>query len=386
MAQIGELISAEDALRLALEGARKGIGFVAPNPLVGCTIVDREHRFLSVGCHQRLGEDHAEIDAIKKLPDPREIEGATLYVTLEPCAHDGRTPSCARALAKLPLKAVVYGLEDPNPLVAGKGAQILREAGIATLQLKDLDAISARTMNTLTTELEELAEIFLHNMRENSPFVALKVATSLDGMMALDTGESKWISGEEARRHVHYLRAHYDAVVIGRNTFLKDNPKLNVRLSGFENHANKVVLIDPAGHSLAEMAGSSLLAVRKPDDVFVAVAAGAAVDNPAGVKVLETKCDASGAFDIDEFLQTLWARQITSLFIEGGAQTFGHFLTHKRVHRLHLFTAPTLIGGRHGLTWTRYFGVDDLADRVTLRNVRRQVFGPDMYLTARLNG
>ncbi len=385
MAQIGETLSIEQAMRLAIEEARKGAGFVSPNPLVGCTIVDREHRFLAVGFHTRVGFDHAEVDAIKKLPDQRALEGATLYVTLEPCAHDGRTPSCAQALAKLPLKAVIYGLQDPNPKVAGKGAQIIRAAGIPATEIKELETLPLRTSRELVEDLEELTEIFFHNMLMQKPFVAVKVATSLDGMMAYDSGESKWISGEESRRYSHRLRSQYDAVVIGRNTFVKDNPKLNIRLEGFENHANKVVIIDPAGKTLTELAEANLLRVRGPENVIVAVGAGAHVDNPAGVKVLEVKTDVGGALHVPSFLTALWERQIMSIFIEGGAQTFGHFLSQGQVHRLHLFMAPLLIGGKHGLSWTRYFGGTQMSERVSLKRVRHHSLGPDLYWTARIS-
>ncbi len=372
-------------MRLAIEEARKGAGCVSPNPLVGCTIVDREHRFLAVGFHQRVGFDHAEIDAIKKLPDQRALEGATLYVTLEPCAHEGRTPSCAHALVKLPLKAVVYGLQDPNPKVSGQGAQILRAGGIVATEIKGLESLPMRTARELIEDLEDLAEVFFHNMLAQAPFVAIKVATSLDGMMAYDSGESKWISGEESRRYSHRLRAQHDAVVIGRNTFVTDNPKLNIRLEGFENHANKVVIVDPAGKTLTELAESNLLRVRGPENIFVATGEGARVENPAGVKVLEVKTDVGGALHLPSFMAALWERQIMSLFIEGGAQTFSHFLTQGQVHRLHLFIAPHLIGGKHGLSWTRYFGGTQMSERVALKQVRHHSFGPDLYWTARLS-
>ena len=143
MAQIGDQLTLEQAMRLAISEAKKGTGFVSPNPLVGCVIVDSNNRLISVGYHALYGHHHAEVDALKKITDPKLLEGATVYVTLEPCAHEGKTPSCAKALAKLPIKKVVYGLHDPFPLVSGKGAAIVREAGIEAVELKDVPDLMA---------------------------------------------------------------------------------------------------------------------------------------------------------------------------------------------------------------------------------------------------
>ncbi len=371
-------------MRLAIAEARKGFGFVAPNPPVGCTILDREGRLLAVGYHRQVGQDHAETDALKKVSDPKALEGARFFVTLEPCAHEGRTPSCAKTLAKLPIASVVYGLLDPNPLVAGQGARILGKAGVEAVEIKDLSSIPGASLRELLEELEELAEIFLHNMRAREPFVALKAAASLDGMIAMDTGESKWITGEEARRFSHELRARYDAVVIGRNTYAADNPALDARLPRFAGRTNKVVLLDPAGKSLTSLANSNLLKARPPAGIFVAVAEGVGLENPAGVGILEVPVDADGALSVNGLLEALWNRKVTSLFVEGGARTFAAFLNARRAHRLHLFTAPVLLGGRHGLGWTRHSGAAEMSGRLPLKRVRRLALGDDLYTTGRI--
>ena len=384
MAQIGDQLTLEQAMRLAISEAKKGTGFVSPNPLVGCAIVDSNNRLLSVGYHALYGHHHAEVDALKKITDPKLLEGATVYVTLEPCAHEGKTPSCAKALAKLPLKKVVYGLHDPFPLVSGKGAEIIKAAGIEAQELKDVPDLMADVRERLLGELEDLAEIFLHNVRAQEPFVAVKVATSLDGMMALDSGESKWITGENSRAYVHELRSAYDAILVGRNTFEQDNPRLNIRLPAFEGKQNKVVILDPGGKSLAGLKNSELLKVRSPEKVFVLVHDGAAVENPAGVKVLTLKTDVSGSFNVPDVLQALWANEIRSIFIEGGSQTYSSFFKAGRVQRLHLFIAPHLIGGEHGLSWTRHFGVGRMTERLELKRVVQKTFIPDTYITGRL--
>jgi diaminohydroxyphosphoribosylaminopyrimidine deaminase/5-amino-6-(5-phosphoribosylamino)uracil reductase len=188
-------LTPNEAMKLAIEEAARGAGFVAPNPLVGCVILSRDGALIGRGHHERIGEGHAEVRALESVADVSQLNAAQVFVTLEPCAHQGRTPSCAEALAKLPIASVTYGLEDPNPLVAGKGAEILRAAG-KTVQI----------FGGLKTELEEACEIFLMNMREKRAFVALKAAASLDGKIALPDGSSQWITGEESRAHVQSLR------------------------------------------------------------------------------------------------------------------------------------------------------------------------------------
>ena len=272
---IGDLMSSGAALRLAIQEAKKGTGFVSPNPLVGCTILDSQFRFLSVGYHERLGEAHAEINAIKNLLSESSLEGAHLFVTLEPCAHSGRTPSCAKTIAENVNRpaTVTYAVSDPNP-IAGGGAAILIAAGIKTAKFADCDTIDLGERLEITALAEDLAEIFLHNVRTSEPFVSVKVAASIDGCMALSNGESKWITGASAREHTHFLRARYDAVLIGRNTFVTDDPQLNVRHELFPNFSNKVVLLDPMARTLDALKTSQLLRVREPNELIVVVKRG----------------------------------------------------------------------------------------------------------------
>ncbi|MES2857221.1 MAG: bifunctional diaminohydroxyphosphoribosylaminopyrimidine deaminase/5-amino-6-(5-phosphoribosylamino)uracil reductase RibD, partial [Bdellovibrionota bacterium] len=193
----GQVVTPSRAMRLALEEARLGWGFVSPNPLVGCAIVDKDHRLLGVGFHERVGADHAEISALKAVGDNSKINGAHIYVTLEPCAHQGRTGSCAQALAPLKPASVTYAVEDPNPLVAGKGAAVLLEAGVRCEHISQRADIPDR--RELELLAEKLAEVFLHNHRTKEPFIGLKVATSTDGMMASSSGEPRWLTGAESR-------------------------------------------------------------------------------------------------------------------------------------------------------------------------------------------
>jgi diaminohydroxyphosphoribosylaminopyrimidine deaminase/5-amino-6-(5-phosphoribosylamino)uracil reductase len=191
------VLTPQDAMELAIKEARLGAGFVSPNPLVGCVIIDRDGRLVSTGYHQKYGGDHAEIEALKGLSED-QLDGARMFVTLEPCAHDGKTPSCAKRIAKLPLASVTYGMIDPYPEVNGKGIEIIRKAGITCEMLEGAS-------ESLKNELEELPEIFLHNTKTKKPFVAMKVASSLDGQMGLKTGESKWISNDKSREYVYTM-------------------------------------------------------------------------------------------------------------------------------------------------------------------------------------
>jgi diaminohydroxyphosphoribosylaminopyrimidine deaminase/5-amino-6-(5-phosphoribosylamino)uracil reductase len=262
---IGKTVTPSQAMRLAIDEAKLGWGFVSPNPLVGCTIVDSDHRLLSVGYHARIGEAHAEISAIQNLNDPSLVAGSNVYVTLEPCAHEGakkKTGSCARRLSELKPASVTYAVEDPYPLVSGKGAQMLREAGVRSEPLKSRSDISDRA--ELEAAAEEVAEVFLHNQRASEPFVGIKVAMSSDGMIASRAADQRWVTGLESREHVHYLRAGYDAVLVGRGTFDTDDPSLNVRHSQFPNFENKAILLDPMGRSFPLLLNSKVLNSRDP--------------------------------------------------------------------------------------------------------------------------
>ncbi len=382
--QPGQLLTPTEAMRLAIEEGKKGAGFVSPNPLVGCTIVDRNHRFLAVGYHAQVGQDHAEISAIKKLADPEMLRDSHLYVTLEPCAHQGRTGSCAKAIAPLGVASVTYAVEDPNPLVAGKGADILRAAGVRAVLFSDREDVSEAERTEITAQAEDLAEIFLYFMRSKQVFVGVKVATTLDGKMATTSGESKWITGELAREHTHRTRARYDAIAVGRNTFVADNPSLNVRHRDFPGFQNRVVLFDPEGVTLAELPGSNLVKVRPPESVWALVGKGLKPKNPAGVHVIEIPLNEKGEFEIGDVLARLKLEGLTSLMVEGGSQTYGNFFSSGFVQRLHAYIAPSLLGGRHGVAWSAGFGSGTMAERIRLRRSEREILGEDLYWTARV--
>ncbi len=331
----------DQAMRLAMKEALKGAPFVSPNPRVGCVILGSKGELLSTGYHKKFGEAHAEVEALKSLTFD-QLKGAHVIVTLEPCAHEGKTPSCAQALARLPIKKVTFGLVDPNPLVAGQGAQILRAAGIEAEEYQ----------GDLKVGLEETCEEFLWNQRYQKVFVALKVAQSLDGKIALANGESKWITGHESRQKVHELRAQYDAILVGKNTILIDNPSLNIRQPGIQKE-NKVVILDRSGEILKIKDQLKIFQVHKPENVIV-----------------------SSCPDLETVLKEIYHLGIRSILVEGGGQIYSSFISQGLVQRLHLFTAPIILG--QGIGWT---------DKINLPHIKNkiQVDFTDSYVTGTLS-
>lgn len=404
---VGELLTPAQAMTWALIIARRGAGFVSPNPMVGCVIVDREHKFVADGWHRKLGDGHAEVDAVERFAALRGkkdgIKGCHIYVTLEPCAHEGRTGSCAKMLAPLQPASVTYAIQDPNPLVAGQGAKILTEAGVNAVCLADArawpaypgKAIEAASQIELVQEAEDLCEIFLWGIANQGakalPFVTVKVASSLDGRVALASGESKWITGELARERGHRLRLEHDAVLVGRRTVETDDPTLNVRLEDVDGHVNSVVLVDPKAKIVDRLLEFKIAKVRPPNRIFVCVQKGLA--NPKavarglelGFQVFEVEGSASGVINLREMLMKLRALGLMGIYIEGGAGTVGPFIDAHLVNRLHVFMAMSILGGRHSIGWSDQCGVESLGASWKLRRQRVRLIGSDVHITGRLD-
>ena len=394
--EIGQKLSDREAMLLAIQEAKRGEGFVSPNPLVGCTILDSFGKLLSVGFHSAVGGDHAEVDAIKKVKDLALLDGAQVFVTLEPCAHQGRTPSCARQLAELPVQRVVYGLEDPNPLVSGKGAEILIAAGKQVEKFEDLGV-----------ELERLAEIFLINMRSRRAWLTLKVASSLDGRVALNSGESQWITSEKSREQVQFLRGTHDAILIGAGTFLKDNPSLDIRHPHFSQKRNKVILIDPRGETLKLLPTSKILKAHQPDDIFIVLSwdqreeftdealkkecinlAATAMSSPAGWQdsrgwtYIFPETLADGRLDLKEVTEKVFEKGICSILCEGGGRVFSSFLKQNAADRLILFQNISVFG--EGLAWGSGFSIKNLDERIRLSHPEVTHLGEDLMISGRI--
>lgn len=379
----GEKLAPEQAMRLAISEAAKGSAQVSPNPQVGAVVLDRDGGFVSSGYHEYFGGPHAEVNALKGLT-AQQLQGAQVYVTLEPCAHEGKTPSCAKMMAKLPLAKVVFGLIDPNPLVAGQGAEILKSAGIEAVQFSLPDKAVEEEIKIL---LEESCEAFLWNYRNKKIFVALKMASSLDGQVALKSGESQWITGPESREYVHYLRACYDAVLVGKGTVEFDNPSLNIRHSTISKK-NKVVVIDAEGDLLHTFSKLKMTEFHDSEDLFWCVSAELAEEtkkklenSPKKPRVLYIKTKVAGDLDLEDLLAQLYALGLRSVLVEGGAFTASSFINCALVNRLYLFQAPIIMGSGGSLSWTDSVRIATMSEKLKLQNPRYQIFGNDFLIT-----
>ncbi|MGE4134028.1 MAG: bifunctional diaminohydroxyphosphoribosylaminopyrimidine deaminase/5-amino-6-(5-phosphoribosylamino)uracil reductase RibD [Bdellovibrionales bacterium] len=353
-----------EAMRLAIAEGHKGVGFVSPNPLVGCVILDKNGQLLSKGFHARLGGPHAEASAVQNVLEPERLKGAHVYVTLEPCAHQGRTPSCAKLLASLPIAKVIYGIEDPNPLVNGKGLDILQQAGIQVEKFVGLD-----------DELKALPEIFMHNQIHKRPYVAVKVASSWDGMASLIDGQSRWITGDLSRARVHELRGAYDLVLTGAGTVLQDDPRLDSRAPGFETKSKRLAVLDPKGRCSASLGDLNISKIRPPEDLFFFTGPGVArSDRATFVEVAER----DGNLDLREILDQLFQRDVRSVFVEAGPVTVGRWLASGLVNRIYLFVGAKILG--QGRPWSGELNFPTLDKAIRLTSVRAETLGDDILI------
>lgn len=355
----------ERFMRLALAEARKGMGFTHPNPAVGAVIVKRG-RVIATGFHARAGTAHAEANALM-LAGTR-AKGATIYSTLEPCDHFGRTPPCTQAILDHGLARVVYGSSDPNPLVDGKGIKRLKRAGLAV------------SGGVLASECDALNEPFFKVMRTGLPFITLKAAITLDGKIATRRGASKWITGNEARQVAHQMRHAADAVIVGAGTVATDDPRLTTRIVGGRDAMR--VVIDPTLRTKpsANVYGPSSGGVVVITDQHVSATRARAFVR-RGVRVLPVRRTRDG-LELQAALRTLAAEGVLHVLVEGGAGTTAHFLRQRLVDELCVFIAPTVFG-HEGLTWAGPLVVDlpAKAPRFSFRSVEQ--VGGDLLVRAR---
>lgn len=386
---LGRQLTDKEAMSLAISEAAKGLGFVSPNPAVGCVILDKNSCLIAKGHHEKYGGPHAEVNALNAVTDKDQLIDARVFVTLEPCAHFGKTPPCAHRLASLPLSEVIFGLYDPNPLVQGKGANFIRSAGIKTTHFLDqLDQSKPSEQQEYLEKLEQVCEVFLKNMKDQRPFISLKVATSLDGMLALTDGQSQWITGPESRLETHRLRAIHEGILVGVNTFLADNPSLNVRHPRFPQKKNRVIVLDPQGRGLLRLTGSKLLAHHEAEDIIWVTSASyeSIIDNPWGIQIIQVPTEKGGQspFELSTLLQSLWDMGLRSILVEGGAQTLSQFIRQKLADRLYLFMGPKLIGGQNGTLWTNLVGpIKNLGESQCLSRPMVTSLGDDILITGK---
>ena len=351
-------------MALAIETAQKGLGFASPNPPVGCVILNKDREFLSSGFYSHYGAIHAEIMALNKIKDKKLLEKAHLFVTLEPCFHFGQNPPCVDRLIQYPWASLTYGLEDPNPKTNKKSIKKLK-----------LQNFKVKKTTFFRKELQRLYESFSLNMREQRAFFALKTASSLDGVSAFSHGESQWISSRESRRLAHELRAGFSAVLIGCNTFLQDNPRLNCRLKT-KNITNKVIILDPSGQSFSLIEQSNLARVRPMKNIYVA-----SQTQPKFKPAFQLIPLSSYPFDLKNLSRILYNKAIPSVLVEGGCETLSQFLEQKQVQRLYCFISPCLLGGQKGRYWTESLNIRGLSSKKRLKSVEILKLTEDFLLT-----
>ena len=360
-----------DFMRLALRLARRGLGHTSPNPAVGAVLV-RGGAIIGQGWHRRAGQAHAEIEALRDAQRKgQSARGATLCVTLEPCSTHGRTPPCTDAIIASGIKRVFVAATDPNPAHSGRGFAILERAGIK---------VSA---GLLADEAGELNEAFNDWIVHRKPFVTIKAAMSLDGRIATMAGESRWITAERARALGMKLRAGADAILIGVNTVLADDPSLTVRLTGFKNKRWRRIILDP--HARTPLAAKVISDQRASTIVVVTKAAPSRRAAALGRRVRLIYAPArTGGIHLPWLLKKLGQEEITSLLVEGGGETNAAFFAAGLANRVAFFYAPMVLGGREAPRAVAGGGFENLRHAPVLRQTRWRRVGRDLFLTARL--
>ncbi|KPJ53529.1 hypothetical protein AMJ39_04410 [candidate division TA06 bacterium DG_24] len=362
------MVSDQKYMREALELAALGKGKTSPNPLVGAIVV-RDGEVVGRGYHERVGEAHAEAKALSNAG--ARARGATLYVNLEPCAHEGRTPPCARAIVEAGIARVVAPFEDPNPLVSGRGFALLREAGVAV------------ETGVLEQEAARLNECYLKFVRTGLPFVTVKLATTLDGLMAAPDGDSQWITGEEERTFVHQLRVEHDAVMVGIGTVLADNPTLTARLVPAPRQPTRFVVdstlrTDPGSNVLGPEA-RTIIACARPasqERVFALTQAGA--------EVWDLGDDGRGGVDLSELFRRIGGAEMTSVLVEGGRRLAAAVVREGLADKVIFCIAPKLLG--KGLSAFDDLGVKGLQEAIKVDRMQVSMVGQDIIVEGYVSG
>jgi len=354
-------------MQMALKAAAQGRGYTSPNPMVGAVIV-RDGRIVAQGYHQGAGQAHAEVNAIKNAG--QLAQGATLYVTLEPCNHFGRTPPCTHKILESGLQKVVAAMLDPNPDVAGNGLQYLQQHGVEVLH------------GVCEAEAQQLNEAFIKYIVTKRPFVTAKCAATLDGYIAASSGDSKWVTGPHARRQVHQLRHGVDAILVGRGTVMQDNPSLTTRL---ENVAS----LDPIRIILDTHLSIPMDARVLHLDSAVKTILVCAPQAAQGTKAAQLRKYAEiiplelyhNQIDIDQLMKYLGTQGITSLLVEGGGQVLSSFFAADRIDKIVFFWAPKILGGNDGTPICKGKGPKLINDCIRVKDMQVKLCGEDVMIT-----
>lgn len=354
-------------MKLALELAKKGIGKVHPNPMVGAVIV-KDGKILGQGYHKKCGEGHAEVNAFKDAEEKNEnVEGAEMYVTLEPCSHFGKTPPCADKIIEKKISKVFIGTLDPNPLVAGRGVKKLKDAGIYV------------EYGILESECYKLNEVFMKYIVKKEPFVVMKTGMSLDGKIATYSGESKWITEEKSRENVHNLRNELTGIMVGINTVLKDNPQLTCRVNGGRNPIR--IIVDS---TLKIPIDCKIVNTAKEVETIIATTDKANLDKinsleDKGVKIIVVPSK-NGKVNLKELMIALGNLKIDSILLEGGGTLNFSALEEGIVDKVKIYIAPKIIGGKDSKTPIEGKGIDNLKDAFKITNLSVSTIGEDILV------
>ncbi|WP_088189303.1 bifunctional diaminohydroxyphosphoribosylaminopyrimidine deaminase/5-amino-6-(5-phosphoribosylamino)uracil reductase RibD [Desulfosporosinus sp. FKA] len=354
----------ETFMSKAIKLAGQAWGRTSPNPMVGCILV-KNNQIIGRGYHQKAGTPHAEVHALSEAQD--QAKDATAYVTLEPCSHFGRTPPCSDALIKAGVKRVVVAMQDPNPLVAGRGIQRLRKAGIQV------------DVGVLHHEAASLNEAFCKAITTTMPFVLYKTALTLDGKIATGTGDSRWVSSELSRQYVHQLRNQYDVILVGSETIIHDNPALTCRLSGGRDPIRLVV---DGRCRLAE--NSQVLTSSAESPCIIATTKAAPVDKLSRLQKLKNveiwQYDTSRYVPLKQMLKDLVCRGWISVLLEGGGRLAGALIENECVDKLECFIAPKLVGG-NGPSPLSGLNIQLMKDAIELYDLQADMNFRDIHVT-----
>ena len=354
-----------DFLNLALDQAKLAVGLCFPNPAVGALIV-KNNVVIGSGFTQQPGENHAEIMALENLSE--SSNNATLYVTLEPCSHMGKTPPCVEKIITSGITKVVYGIEDPNPKVSGSGLRKLRDANITVEKGEN------------TSLIKTFYEAYIHNHKQQKPFISAKFAASLDGKIATSSGESKWITNELSRNKAHEIRAASDVIIVGINTIIKDNPLLTARKKDgneYEHQPLRVILDSncniPIESNVMNNPTNTLIAYNQISEdknkLF----------KQKGINSI--KLPKENIVDINELISFLYSKSKYQILVEGGSETLGSFFNLNLIDKVYAFIAPILIGGQNSPSAIGGFGANSMSDIIKLENTNLENYDSDLLLT-----
>ena len=357
----------EKYMKLAIEMAKMGAGFVSPNPLVGAVIVSN-NEIVAKNYHAKFGDLHAEVKALSQAGC--RAKGSTLYVNLEPCCHHGKTPPCTQQIINSGISHVVIGTTDPNTMVNGKGIEQLKSHGINI------------TIGILEEGAKKLNEFFFKYITTKKPFVILKAAMSIDGKIATKTGDSKWITNDKSRKFVHEIRNRIDAIMVGSGTILRDNPSLTTRTKQKKSKDPKRVIID---NMLKIPSGALIFTQDSMAENIIVTSKNAPPSRikqleDVGAHVIMVNTIKKNMLDLDDMLVKLGKLSITSIMIEGGHGLFTTAILGKIVDKIIIFIAPKIIGGKMALGLVGGEGISDINDAIKLHDVEIKRFSDDLMI------